>query len=75
MSRKHSRKIQRKYLKHKNPIEEITEIARQHLMIETLETRRRDSLDFHDVAVWCVKSALIAAYEAGQNAAKKENLK
>ncbi|MGH1399126.1 MAG: DUF6900 domain-containing protein [Alphaproteobacteria bacterium] len=24
-----------------------------------------DSLDFHDVAVWCLKDALQAAYEAG----------
>jgi hypothetical protein len=47
----------------------ITEIAREHLGIETLETRNRDSLDFHDVSVWGVRRALLAAYEAGAGAA------
>ena len=31
----------------------------------TLETRGGDSLDFHDVSVWSLKKALLAAYEAG----------
>ncbi len=43
----------------------LTDIARQHLGISTMETRRSDSLDFHDVAVWKVKEALTAAYRAG----------
>ena len=30
------------------------DIALKHLRIETLETRRRDSLDFHDVSVWAI---------------------
>jgi hypothetical protein len=48
----------------------FSEIARRHLLIETLETRKRDSLDFHEVSVWGVKSALQAAYDAGLNAAR-----
>ena len=40
-------------------------IALDHLFIETLQTRHRDSLDFHDVSVWGVKSALQAAFDAG----------
>lgn len=52
------------------PIDRLfTEIAREHLGIETLESRGRDSLDFHDVSVWGVKAALQAAYGAGVNAA------
>jgi hypothetical protein len=43
----------------------LTDIAQKHLNIETLETRKSDSLDFHDVAVWCLKDALQEAYEAG----------
>jgi hypothetical protein len=43
----------------------FTRIAQTHLAIETLETRHRDSLDFHDVGVWCLRDALQAAYEAG----------
>ncbi|MBM3273059.1 hypothetical protein FJY94_07445, partial [Candidatus Kaiserbacteria bacterium] len=35
----------------------------------TLQTRHRDSLDFHDVSVWGVKSALQAAFDAGLRAA------
>ncbi len=43
----------------------LTEIAKKHLNLETLETRNSDSLDFHDVAVWALKEALQEAYEAG----------
>lgn len=48
-------------------------IAKEHLHLETLETRNSDSLDFHDVAVWGVKAALEAAYEAGKAAAKTKH--
>ena len=44
-------------------------IAREHLFIETLETRHSDSLDFHDVSVWGIKAALQTAFEAGKHAA------
>ena len=47
----------------------LTLIAQKHLGIETLQTRHRDSLDFHDVSVWGVKSALQAAFDAGLRAA------
>jgi hypothetical protein len=43
-------------------------IAQRHLNINTLETRASDRLDFHEVAVWQVKAALLAAYRAGQKA-------
>lgn len=43
----------------------LTDIAKKHLNIETLETRNSDGLDFHDVAVWCLKDALQEAYGAG----------
>lgn len=45
-------------------------IAEKHLRIETLETRNADGLDFHDVAVWSLKDALDAAFEAGRKARK-----
>jgi hypothetical protein len=48
----------------------ITHIARTTLGLETLETRRSDGLDFHDLAVWQIKQALQAAYEAGRANAK-----
>lgn len=41
-------------------------IALQHLGIETLQTRGRDSLDFHEVGVASVRAALAAAFEAGK---------
>ena len=47
----------------------INQIAREALGIETLETRRMDRLDFHEVAVWTVKDALERAYEAGRRSA------
>ena len=43
----------------------LTQIALNKLGIETLETRRSDSLDFHDTAVWCIRDALEAAFKAG----------
>ena len=53
----------------------LARIALDHLFIETLETRNSDRLDFHDVSVWAVQSALMAAYQAGlaagQNATSK----
>jgi hypothetical protein len=45
----------------------LTEIAKEHLRIETLETRNSDSLDFHDVSVWGIKAALEAAFKLGQD--------
>ena len=49
---------------------QLMEIAERHLFLETLETRNWDRLDFHDVAVWAICSALEAAFEAGRRAAE-----
>ena len=52
----------------------LEQIALKHFFIETLETQHSDRLDFHDVSIWAVKSALEAAYAAGKatgNAAAK----
>ena len=40
-------------------------IAQKHLRIETLEERKSDRLDFHEVSVWAVRDALEAALKAG----------
>ena len=37
-----------------------------------LEPRNNDSEDFYDVAVWGIKDALVAAYELGKAAGRKE---
>jgi hypothetical protein len=48
------------------------DIAKRNMpSVETLETRNRDALDFHDVAVWSIRQALAEAYAAGQAAAKR----
>lgn len=49
----------------------LTQIAQRILRIETLESRRRDSLDFHDVSVWELRDALEAAYNAGIEQGRK----
>ena len=49
----------------------ILEIAKRQFFIETLETRERDSLDFHDVPVWAIRAALEEAFEAGRASAAK----
>lgn len=46
----------------------LTQIAQQHLGIETLQTRYADRLDFHDLAVWNLRAALQAAFQAGVEA-------
>lgn len=48
----------------------LTAIAQEELLIETLETRMSDNLDFYDVSVWGIKRALERAYEAGQQSVK-----
>ena len=45
------------------------QIALNHLSIDTLATRHSDRLDFHEVSVWGIKSALLAAFDAGKQAA------
>lgn len=44
----------------------LTEIAKEELLVETLEKRWSDNLDFYDVSVWGIKRALERAYEAGR---------
>ena len=46
----------------------IREIAQRQFRLETLETRNRDRLDFHDVAVWALRAALQEAFEARRRA-------
>lgn len=50
------------------------QIALDHLFIDTLETRHSDCLDFHEVSVWGIKSALLAAFDAGKQAASTTDL-
>jgi hypothetical protein len=50
----------------------LTRIAQQHLRIETLESRHRDRLDFHEVSVLELRDALEAAYRAGIEQGRKD---
>lgn len=47
---------------------ELASIAKRILQIPTLETRKADHLDFHEVAVWSLKDALRIAYRLGRDA-------
>jgi len=53
------------------PADLLAGIAQKHLFIETLEERKRDSLDFHEVSVWGIQAALEAAYAAGLAVARE----
>lgn len=46
------------------------EIARRILRIESLDAVNSDRQDFHEIAVWQIKEALLAAFAAGQVAAR-----
>jgi hypothetical protein len=47
--------------------------AANHLGLDSLETRNSDSLDFSEHAVWQIKKALEAAYQAGYAAAQNKD--
>jgi len=47
------------------------QIARDDLGIETLEVRKSDHLDFHEVSVTGLKEALVAAYLMGRQEARR----
>ena len=49
----------------------VLDIAKRHFLVETLDSRNSDGLDFHDVAVWSIRAALIEAYAACLAAAKR----
>jgi hypothetical protein len=50
----------------------MADIAQNFLSIHTLETRKSDFHDFHEVAVWSLKDALLAAYEIGLAAGREQ---
>lgn len=50
----------------------IADIAKKQLRIETLETRKSDSLDFHEVSVWGLRTALLCAFEAGRKTGRRK---
>ncbi|WP_199743717.1 hypothetical protein [Pseudorhodobacter sp. E13] len=53
------------------PIDALTQIAQQHLEIDTLEERGSDALDFHDCSIWSIKSALKAVFLLGYSSAQQ----
>ena len=59
----------------KNALKTAERIAREQLHLETLETRKMDSLDFREQAVWSIKQALLDAYAAGFEAGKASRAK
>jgi len=44
----------------------IKKIALTKLGLKTVTTQRSDSKDFHELAIWNIKSALEEAYDAGR---------
>jgi hypothetical protein len=57
----------------KAALKTIERIARDELDLETLETRKWDSHDFKEHAVWSIRQALLDAYAAGVEAGKKSH--
>jgi Family of unknown function (DUF6900) len=48
--------------------QQMADIARRVLRIPTLDERKSDWLDFHEVGVWQLKEALRLAYRVGRDA-------
>ena len=51
---------------------EFLRIAKECFFVETLEERKRDSLDFHNVSVWGISKAMEQAYNLGKADAMKQ---
>ena len=51
----------------------LERIANDKLRVPTLRTQRCDNLDFHEVAVWELRAALEAAFEAGRSAKESQS--
>lgn len=49
----------------------VEKIAKTEFVVETMETRNSDSLDFYDVSIGTIKYALEQAFKAGHAAAKE----
>ncbi len=45
---------------------ELASVAKRLLQIPTLETRKMDSLDFHEVAVWQIRDVLRLVHRMGR---------
>ncbi len=43
----------------------VSEIAQRVLRLDSLQTRHSDALDFHELAIWSIREALLAAHAAG----------
>lgn len=41
------------------------EWAKVELLLETLQTRKRDALDIHEIPVWSIRDVVRHAFEAG----------
>jgi hypothetical protein len=52
----------------------LADIAKKHLSIDTLDSRKSDRLDFHDLAVWGIQQALEAAFQAGYDTAEERRM-
>ncbi|MCC6907041.1 MAG: hypothetical protein IT430_03790 [Phycisphaerales bacterium] len=48
-----------------NALSAEMEWAKVELLLETLETRKRDALDIHEVPVWSIKDIVRHAFETG----------
>lgn len=68
LNEEYSKRPGQKRLAKKTLDQLLTNIAKEHCNVETLETQHSDGLDFHDVSVWGLKAALEAAYKAGLEA-------
>ena len=51
----------------------LTNIAKKHCFVETLESRGCDDYDFHDIGVRNLKAALEDAYESGRQSKNNNN--
>ncbi|MCC6427052.1 MAG: hypothetical protein IT435_09570 [Phycisphaerales bacterium] len=53
---------------HRAALDAALEYARGQCGADTLEERKRDSLDFHEVGVWTIRDIVRHAFLAGLNA-------
>lgn len=71
----HIRRTMPQQSKPDDPTDALIRIATQELGIDTLDTRHSDSLDFHDLHVVRIRTALQRAYHEGRTSASLQQQK
>lgn len=73
LNNEHRRMEKEMFRKKVNKNAAFDAIVKYYANIDTLETRKSDNLDFHEISVWNLKSCMDEAYKLGLRVGKESN--